>query len=75
MVSTGIRELKNQPSLDFGGARHADGPGCAAFGRVVTGMDVVRQIQNAPSSSRRATNTEAQRLTLPITIGRVARVR
>ncbi|WP_416307301.1 peptidylprolyl isomerase [Neptunicella sp. SCSIO 80796] len=33
-----------QPSLDFGGTRNKDGQGFAAFGRVVEGMDVVKQI-------------------------------
>lgn len=37
-----------QPSLDFGGARNEDGQGFAVFGRVVSGMDVVRTIQAAP---------------------------
>jgi len=32
------------PELDFGGARNPDGQGFAAFGRVILGMDVVRQI-------------------------------
>ncbi len=32
--------------------RNPDGQGFAAFGRVVSGMDVVRKIQMAPSSSR-----------------------
>lgn len=66
--------INDQPSLDFGGARNPDGQGFAAFGRVVSGMDVVRKIQMAPSSSNRTTNTEAQRLTPPITIIKVARV-
>jgi peptidyl-prolyl cis-trans isomerase A (cyclophilin A) len=66
--------INDQPSLDFGGARNPDGQGFAAFGRVVKGMDVVRKIQNAPSSSNRTTNTEAQRLTPPIKILKVARV-
>ena len=66
--------INDQPSLDFGGARNPDGQGFAAFGRVVNGMDVVRKIQNAPSSANRATNTEAQRLTPAITIIKVARV-
>jgi peptidyl-prolyl cis-trans isomerase A (cyclophilin A) len=66
--------INDQPSLDFGGARNPDGQGFAAFGRVVTGMDVVRKIQNAPSSSNRTTNTEAQRLTPPIKIIKVARL-
>jgi peptidyl-prolyl cis-trans isomerase A (cyclophilin A) len=66
--------INDQPSLDFGGARNPDGQGFAAFGRVVKGMDVVRKIQNAPSSSNRTTNTEAQRLTPPIKILKVVRV-
>jgi peptidyl-prolyl cis-trans isomerase A (cyclophilin A) len=66
--------INDQPSLDFGGARNPDGQGFAAFGRVVKGMDVVRKIQNAPSSNDRKTNTEAQRLTPPIKILKVARL-
>lgn len=34
-----------QPLLDDGGERSPDGLGFAAFGRVVSGMDVVRKIQ------------------------------
>ena len=60
--------INDQPSLDFGGARNPDGQGFAAFGRVVQGMDVVRKIQHAP-------NTDAQRLTPPITIVKAARIR
>jgi peptidyl-prolyl cis-trans isomerase A (cyclophilin A) len=67
--------INDQPSLDFGGARNPDGQGFAAFGRVVSGMEVVRRIQQAPSSSNRETNAEAQTLTPPITILEVARVR
>jgi peptidyl-prolyl cis-trans isomerase A (cyclophilin A) len=66
--------INDQPSLDFGGARNPDGQGFAAFGRVVSGMDVVRKIQQAPSSSDRKTNTEAQRLTPPIKILKVTRL-
>jgi len=58
--------INDQPSLDFGGQRNADGQGFAAFGRVVRGMDVVRKIQQAP-------NTDAQRLTPPIKIIAVVR--
>lgn len=66
--------INDQPSLDFGGARNPDGQGFAAFGRVVSGMDVARKIQRSPSSVNRATNTEAQRLTPPIRILEVARL-
>jgi peptidyl-prolyl cis-trans isomerase A (cyclophilin A) len=66
--------INDQPSLDFGGKRNPDGQGFAAFGRVTSGMDVVRKIQMAPSSNDRTTNTEAQRLTPPIKILKVARI-
>ncbi len=36
--------IGDQPSLDFGGTRNADGQGFAAFGRVTGGMDVVEAI-------------------------------
>jgi len=65
--------INDQPSLDFGGKRNPDGQGFGAFGRVVSGMDVVRKIQMAPSSTERKTNAEAQRLTPPIKIVKVAR--
>jgi len=37
--------INDQPSLDFGGHRNLDGQGFAVFGRVIEGMDVVRDIQ------------------------------
>ena len=52
--------IGDQPELDFGGRRHPDGQGFAAFGRVVRGMDVVRAIQAAPA--------DAQHLTPPVRI-------
>lgn len=60
--------INDQPSLDVGGARNADGQGFAAFGRVVRGMDVVRRIHRAP-------NADAQRLTPPIQILDVRRAK
>ncbi len=57
--------IGDQPELDFGGKRNADGQGFAAFGRVVRGMDVVRKIQAAPA--------KAQTLTPPIQIIRARR--
>jgi peptidyl-prolyl cis-trans isomerase A (cyclophilin A) len=58
--------LDDQPSLDFGGLRFDDGQGAAAFGRVVSGMDVVRKIQQQP--------VEKQALTPPVAITKAARV-
>jgi peptidyl-prolyl cis-trans isomerase A (cyclophilin A) len=58
--------INDQPSLDFGGLRNADGQGFAAFGRVTRGMDVVRKIQRAP-------HTDAQKLTPPVKIIAVTR--
>jgi peptidyl-prolyl cis-trans isomerase A (cyclophilin A) len=67
--------INDQRSLDFGGQRHPDGQGFAAFGRVISGMDVVRKIHAAPSATARATNAAAQRLTPPIRILNVARLK
>ena len=66
--------INDQPSLDFGGQRNPDGQGFAAFGRVVSGMDVVRKIQQAPSSANRTSNPEAQKLTPPISVLKVTRL-
>lgn len=41
--------IGDQPELDFGGKRNPDGQGFTAFGQVVQGMEVVRQIQARPS--------------------------
>jgi peptidyl-prolyl cis-trans isomerase A (cyclophilin A) len=57
--------IGDQPSLDFGGSRNPDGQGFAAFGRAVSGMDVVRTIHSAPA--------EGETLTPPVTIMRAAR--
>jgi len=47
--------LDDQPSLDFGGKRFDDGQGAAAFGRVITGMSVVRTIQQHPVTDQALT--------------------
>ena len=57
--------INDQPSLDFGGNRNPDLQGFAAFGQVVSGMDVVRTIQGQP--------VEAQALTPPVRIMSVRR--
>jgi len=52
-----------QPSLDDGGHRSADHRGFAAFGHVVSGMDVVRRIH--------AAHAHGQSLAPPIPIERI----
>ncbi len=47
--------IGDQPELDFGGKRNPDGQGFAAFGTVVKGMDVVKQIQLSPASKQSLT--------------------
>lgn len=42
----------DQPSLDFDGKRNPDGQGFAVFGRVISGMDVVRKIQQMKDTSQ-----------------------
>ena len=54
--------IGDQPSLDFGGKRYADGQGFAAFGRVVQGMDIVRRIQSMKTQTASADNPYVQQL-------------
>ncbi len=51
--------IDDQPELDFGGRRNADGQGFAVFGRVVSGMDVVRAIQMSPTGTTGPYGTES----------------
>ena len=45
----------DQPELDFGGRRNPDGQGFAAFGRVITGMDIVSRIHQQAADKQRLT--------------------
>ena len=57
----------DQPELDFGGKRNPDGQGFAAFGKIIKGMDVVREIQSKPD--------EEQMLVTTVNIIEVVRVK
>ncbi len=59
--------IGDQPELDYGGRRNPDGQGFAAFGRVRSGMDVVKAIHRQPH--------EGQRLEPPIEILSCRRIR
>jgi peptidyl-prolyl cis-trans isomerase A (cyclophilin A) len=50
--------IGDQPEMDHGGRRNADGQGFAVFGRVVRGFDVVRAIQASPTGRTGAFGTE-----------------
>ena len=58
--------IGEQPELDFGGRRNADGQGFAAFGQVVEGMEVVRALH--------ATGSQEQFLAKPIVVRTVRRI-
>ena len=53
--------LRDEPGLDFGGARHPDGQGFAAFGRVAQGFDVVQRIYARAEAQDYLTNEIAIR--------------
>lgn len=58
--------IGDQPELDFGGKRNPDGQGFAAFGRVIDGMEIVKQIQRMCDT--------AQYLLEPVPITKVIRI-
>jgi len=60
--------LGDQPGLDFGGTRNPDRQGFAAFGHVVSGMEVVRRIWGMESRGHSDdAYTVGQMLTSPVT--------
>ena len=50
---------RDSTALDFGGGRNPDGQGFAAFGHVVSGMDVVLAIQSGPAVDEQLTSPAA----------------
>jgi cyclophilin family peptidyl-prolyl cis-trans isomerase len=58
--------IGDQPELDFKGKRNPDGQGFAAFGKVVKGMDLVRQIHAGAAAG--------QQLEPPVRIQRAIRL-
>ena len=67
--------IGENPSLDYGGKRNADGQGFAAFGKVTRGMEVVKQI-NALRETQDAGNPYLanQVLAKPVAIEKAYRV-
>ncbi|MGQ1909241.1 peptidylprolyl isomerase [Marinifilum sp. RC60d5] len=47
----------NQPELDYNGNRNPDKQGFAAFGKVISGMDIVKKIQNMEDKNQMLTQT------------------
>lgn len=67
--------IGDQPALDHGGMRNPDGLGFAAFGRVTSGMDVVRTIHRMPTRDEAPVPyLESQLLAEPVTIVSARRV-
>ena len=44
--------INEQPELDYGGKRNPDGQGFAAFGQVIEGMHIVKNIQKLNSKNQ-----------------------
>lgn len=58
--------IGDQPEMDFGGKRNADGQGFAVFGRVVEGMTIVKKIQASKTGPSGGYGTET--LVPPISV-------
>lgn len=61
--------INDQPELDFGGKRNPDGQGFAAFGQVISGMTIVKNIQTRETGN--AENNQALKLPVKIISMRV----
>jgi len=66
--------IGDQPGLDYGNVRNPDEQGFAAFGKVVSGMDVARRINQSPADAPSDSDyTRGQILTEPVDIVSVRR--
>jgi peptidyl-prolyl cis-trans isomerase A (cyclophilin A) len=63
--------IGDQPEMNFGGRRNADGQGFAVFGRVPRGIDVMKIIHASPTGSEGPYGTES--LVPPIRILKACR--
>ncbi len=63
----------NQPALDYGARRNKDGQGFAAFGHIVSGMDIVRRIWSMDAGGEGPdAYTQGQMLKPPVSILRAS---
>ena len=67
--------IGSQQGLDFGGERNNDGQGFAAFGKVIEGMDIVRDINGKPSNKKTDNEyVKGQMINNPIIIEKAVRL-
>ncbi|VAV98073.1 Peptidyl-prolyl cis-trans isomerase PpiA precursor [hydrothermal vent metagenome] len=69
--------INDQPALDFGGKRQPDGQGFAAFGKVISGMNIIRKIQMVKTDQPVANIlefTSGQMITDPVDIYHINRI-
>ena len=67
--------IGDQKGLDFGGTRNKDGLGFSAFGRVISGMDIVRKINLLPSEKKTENiYVQGQMLNNPVVIYKAERL-
>ena len=67
--------IGDQKGLDFGGTRNKDGLGFSAFGRVISGMDIVRKINSLPSEKKTENiYVQGQMLDNPVVIYKAERL-
>ena len=67
--------IGSQQGLDFGGEKNYDGQGFAAFGKVIEGIDIVRDINGMPSNKKTDNEyVKGQMINNPIIIEKAIRL-